>query len=94
MPRNGSVFGMCLFLFQSKYREEGKREISSSLYSLLPDTTEMQLSKTVKEFQSEVIPPSSSSSSSASSSHHEEERFNDRMVALVLRTWGHCINIL
>lgn len=40
---------------QNKYKEEGKKEMSSSLYSQLPETTEMQLAKTVHEFQSEVL---------------------------------------
>lgn len=40
---------------QHKYKEEGKKELSSSLYSQLPETTETQLAKTVHEFQSEVL---------------------------------------
>lgn len=39
---------------QNKYKEEGKKEMSSSLYSQLPETAEMQLAKAVHEFQSEV----------------------------------------
>ena len=39
---------------QNKYKEEGRKEMSSSLYSLLPETSEMQLAKAVHEFQSEV----------------------------------------
>lgn len=39
---------------QNKYKEEGKKEMSSSLYSQLPETAEMQLAKTVQEFQSQV----------------------------------------
>lgn len=39
---------------QNKYKEEGKKEMSTSLYSQLPETAEMQLAKTVQEFQSEV----------------------------------------
>lgn len=41
-------------LLQNKYKEEGKKEMSSSLYSQLPETAEMQLAKAVQEFQSEV----------------------------------------
>lgn len=40
---------------QNKYKEEGKKEMSSSLYSQLPETSEMQLAKAVHEFQSEVL---------------------------------------
>lgn len=46
-------FQSCSVL-QNKYKEEGKKEMSSSLYSLLPETAEMQLAKAVQEFQSEV----------------------------------------
>lgn len=41
---------------QNKYKEEGRKEMSSSLYSQLPETAEMQLSKAVQLFQSEVRP--------------------------------------
>lgn len=44
-----------LSALQNKYKEEGKKEMSSSLYSQLPETIEMQLAKTVHEFQSEVL---------------------------------------
>lgn len=52
-----SVRSSCLTLSapQNKYKEEGKKEMSSSLYSQLPQTSEMQLAKTVHEFQSEVL---------------------------------------
>lgn len=53
--RNFSLNKKVLSLFlQKKYKEEGKKEMSSSFYSQLPETTEMQLAKTVQEFQSEV----------------------------------------
>lgn len=39
---------------QNKYKEEGKKEMSSSLYSQLPETAEMQLAKNLHAFQSEV----------------------------------------
>ena len=41
--------------FQVKYKEEGKQEMSSNLYSLLPETTETQLAKQLTEMQSEVL---------------------------------------
>lgn len=43
----------CLLL-QLKYTEGGKQKISTSLYSLLPETTETQLAKQMSEMQSEV----------------------------------------
>ena len=39
---------------QIKYRESGKTEITSSLYALLPETTETQLAKEHSELQSDV----------------------------------------
>lgn len=39
---------------QVKYREDGKKEASSSLYRLLPETPEMHFAKHVSEIQSEV----------------------------------------
>lgn len=39
---------------QVKYREGGKKEASSSLYHLLPETPEMHFVKHVSEIQSEV----------------------------------------
>lgn len=55
---------------QNKYKEEGKKEMSSSLYSQLPQTTEMQLAKTVHEFQSEVLTRSAHSDVHSSLSVH------------------------
>lgn len=43
-----------LFSLQKKYREEGRKEISTSLYSQLAETTETQHAKTVAEQLSEV----------------------------------------
>lgn len=39
---------------QSKYKEGGRRSLSQSFYSQLPETTETQFAKTVAELQSEV----------------------------------------
>lgn len=39
---------------QVKYKEEGKKEISKNLYSLLPETAETQFAKQMSEIQSEV----------------------------------------
>lgn len=41
-------------MFQSKYKEEGKKEASISLYSLLPETMETQHAKEASELRSEV----------------------------------------
>lgn len=43
-----------MFPVQNKYKEEGLRSLSQSLYSQLPETAETQLAKTVAELQSEV----------------------------------------
>lgn len=43
-----------LCLLQNKYKENGIRSLSQSLYSQLPETAETQLAKTVSEVQSEV----------------------------------------
>lgn len=43
-----------LFVFQIKYKGNTKAEISSSLYSLLPETTETQFVKELTEILSEV----------------------------------------
>lgn len=39
---------------QVKYREGGKKEQSTNLYSALPETEEMKLAKAAMELQSEV----------------------------------------
>lgn len=41
-------------LFQVKYKEEGKKQASTSLYSQLPETAEIQFAKQMSEMQSEV----------------------------------------
>ena len=41
-------------LFQVKYKEKGKNNASSSIYSQLPETTETQFAKQMSELQSEV----------------------------------------
>lgn len=43
-----------MFPVQNKYKEEGLRSLSQSLYSQLPETAETQLAKSVAELQSEV----------------------------------------
>lgn len=43
-----------LWQFQSKYKEEGKKEASLSLYSILPETPETQHAREASELQSEV----------------------------------------
>lgn len=39
---------------QIKYKEEGRKEMSVNLYSLLPETAETQFAKEVSDLQSEV----------------------------------------
>ena len=43
-----------LLLFQAKYKEAGKKEASTSLYHLLPETLETQHAKEATELLSEV----------------------------------------
>lgn len=42
------------FIFQVKYKENAKTELSSSLYSLLPETAETQFVRELTEMLSEV----------------------------------------
>ena len=42
------------FIFQIKYKEGGKKDISASLYSQLPETMETQFAKEISDIQSEV----------------------------------------
>lgn len=42
------------FLFQSKYKQEGKKQLVNSLYSLLPETSETQHAKELAQLYSEV----------------------------------------
>lgn len=44
-----------MWLFQSKYKEEGKKEAAVSLYSILPETPETQHAREASELQSEVV---------------------------------------
>lgn len=43
-----------LFSHKVKYKEDGKKEMSVNLYSLLPDTIDTQHAKELTEMQSEV----------------------------------------
>lgn len=43
----------CIVLCQSKYKE-GRKSLSQSFYSQLPETAETQFAKSVAELQSEV----------------------------------------
>lgn len=45
-------FPVCLL--QMKYKEAGKKELSTNLYSLLPETEQMKFAKAAMELQSEV----------------------------------------
>lgn len=54
-PLSHSVLSVLyLASVQSKYKEDGIKSLSQSLYSQLPETAETQLAKTVSELQSEV----------------------------------------
>lgn len=44
-----------VFFNQVKYKEDGRREMSASLYSLLPETTATQHAKEASELQSHVL---------------------------------------
>lgn len=44
----------CCFLFQSKYKQAGKKELVNCLYSLLPETKETQHAKEQTQLYSEV----------------------------------------
>lgn len=47
---------VCVLASQSKYKEGGRKSLSQSFYSQLPETTETHFAKTVAELQSEVRP--------------------------------------
>lgn len=53
------------FLDQVKYKSDGMKELSLSLFSLLPETLDMQRAKELQELQSQVGTSSSSPSSSS-----------------------------
>ena len=46
--------GCILFPHKVKYKEEGKKEMSENLYSLVPDAIDTQHAKELTEMQSEV----------------------------------------
>lgn len=50
-----SLFDDLCDSFQSKYKEEGKKEASFSLYSILAQTPETQRAREASELQSEVV---------------------------------------
>lgn len=58
-PQSQRLHSMPLFIIflslQSKYKEAGKKEASSSLYSKLPETLETQHAKEVAQLQSQVL---------------------------------------
>lgn len=43
-----------LYISQNKYREEGRKTLSTCVYSQLAETTDTQFVKTVTELQSDV----------------------------------------
>ena len=47
-------FEFYIVLLQVKYKEDGKKEMSINLYSLLPETIDTQHAKEVSNLQSEV----------------------------------------
>lgn len=54
VPKHGHANPPCVVVFQSKYKEEGRKETSMSLYSVLPETPETQHAREASELQSEV----------------------------------------
>lgn len=52
--RKQRVSWVCFCPLQLKYKEDGKKELSTNLYSVLPETEEMKLAKAAMELQSEV----------------------------------------
>lgn len=46
--------GCILSHHKVKYKEEGKKELSVNLFSLLPDTIDQQHAKELRDLQSEV----------------------------------------
>lgn len=51
---------LAAFLFHQKvkYKEDGRKEMNVSLYSLLPDTLDAQRAKELRDAQSDVRPSS------------------------------------
>lgn len=47
---------LCVVIGQIKYKQAGKQQMASSLYSTLPETLETKHAKEVTELQSEVSP--------------------------------------
>lgn len=48
----------CVFVFfQSKYKEEGRKQVSGALYSLLPETLETQHAKDATNLLNQVKDP-------------------------------------
>lgn len=45
---------LTLLFWQNNYKEGGKKDMSTSLYSQLPDTIEIQFARELTELQSEV----------------------------------------
>lgn len=55
VKENPCSYGIKVFLpLQVKYKEDGMKSLSQSVYSQLPETTETQFAKTVSELQSQV----------------------------------------
>lgn len=50
----GPVYKDCFVFPQTKYKEAGKKEVNTCLYSLLPETLETQHAKEAGELLSEV----------------------------------------
>lgn len=48
------IHGLIWCLFQSKYKQEGLKEASLSLYSVMPETLQTQHAREASELQSEV----------------------------------------
>ena len=57
LSRDETLYFLFSCLLQIKYKEDGMRSLSQSVYCQLPETAETQLAKTVSELQSEVTSP-------------------------------------
>lgn len=53
LEKLSSVF-LTLFCVKVKYKEESKKDVSASLYHQLPETTETQLARELRDVYSEV----------------------------------------
>ena len=74
-------FLFCLVVFlrclQVKYKEAGKKEVNTCLYSLLPETLQTQHAKETTELLSEVRSSFTESQHTAADCPDEDDMFSD-----------------